>query len=51
MPPTGKDGTTSYTLNPIQAENSQLVFYETCLVVQGKTQLCVDQSFMIWGNP
>ncbi|MBN2044323.1 MAG: hypothetical protein JW757_04815 [Anaerolineales bacterium] len=51
MPPTGEDGTTSYTLNPIQAENSQLVFYETCLVVQGKTQLCVDQSFMIWGNP
>ena len=51
MPPTAEDGTTSYTLSPIQAENSQLVVYEACLQVQGETQVCVAQSFMIWGNP
>lgn len=51
MPPTAEDGTTSYTLSPIQAENSQLVFYEACLQVQGETQVCVAESFMIWGNP
>jgi hypothetical protein len=51
MPPTDENGTTSYTLTPVQGENSELVFYEACLQVQGETQLCVEQSFMIWGNP
>jgi hypothetical protein len=51
MPPTEENGITSFTLDPVQGENGDLVFYETCLLVQGETQLCVEQTFMIWGNP
>ncbi len=51
MPPTIADGTTSFTLPPVAGENGDLIFYETCLLVQGNEQLCVEQSFMIWGNP
>jgi len=51
MPPTAENGVTSLILEPIAADNGDLVFYDACLVVQGATQLCVEQSFMIWGNP
>lgn len=51
MPPTAENGVTSLTLDPVVADNGDLVFYNACLVVQGATQLCVEQSFMIWGNP
>ena len=51
MPPTAENGVTSITLDPVVADNGDLVFYDACLVVQGATQLCVEQSFMIWGNP
>jgi hypothetical protein len=51
MPPTQDNGTTTYTLDPVVAENGDLVLYEACLVVEGTSQLCVQQSFMIWGNP
>ncbi len=51
MPLTQENGTTSYTLDPVVAENGDLVFYQACLVDDGGSQLCVEQSFMIWGNP
>ena len=51
MPPTAENGVTSLTLDPVVAQNGDLVFYDACLMVQGTTQLCVEQSFMIWGNP
>jgi hypothetical protein len=51
MPPTSESGSTSFTLNPVAGINGELVFYETCLVVQGEAQQCVQNSFLIWGNP
>lgn len=52
MPATAADGSSTYTLAPIQGENGDLVYYEACLYVQsGVDPACVEQSFMIWGNP
>ena len=51
MPPTQENGITTFTLAPVDAENGDLVFYTACLEVEGASQLCVEQSFMIWGNP
>lgn len=51
MPPTGEDGLTSITLEPIAGRNGELVIYEACLQIQGAESACVQQSFLIWGNP
>lgn len=52
IPATGEDGTASYTLAPIEGDNGDLVYYEACLYVQADMEpACVQQSFMIWGNP
>ncbi len=52
MPATGADGTSTYTLPPIQGDNGDLVYYEACLYAQsGVDPACVQQSFLIWGNP
>jgi len=51
MPPTNEDGLTSITLEPIAGQNGELVIYEACLQVQGAESACVQQSFLIWGNP
>ena len=52
MPATAQDGTSTYTLAPIAGENGDLVYYEACLYVQSDVDpACVEQSFMIWGNP
>ncbi len=51
MPASGPDGVTSFTLEPIAGENGDLVYYEACLYVQNMEPACVQQSFLIWGNP
>ena len=51
MPATGDDGLTSVTLEPIAGQNGELVIYEACLQIDGAESACVQQTFLIWGNP
>jgi hypothetical protein len=51
FPPTGKDGKTTKTLDPIPAQNGTLVPYKVCLSMSSKDLFCVKESFVIWGNP
>ncbi|MEJ2757290.1 MAG: hypothetical protein P8046_02300 [Anaerolineales bacterium] len=52
MPATDEDGNSTFTLPPVQGENGDLVYYEACLYVQNNMEpACVQQSFLIWGNP
>jgi len=51
MPATGEDGMTGITLEPIAGQNGELVFYEACLYLPNAEPACVQQSFLIWGNP
>ncbi len=51
MPPTNESGMTSYTLNPVAGENGNLVRYSTCLTFADQSPVCMEQLFMIWGNP
>lgn len=51
LQPTDQDGKTSITLEPIVAENSDLVPYEICLQLPDGTFECINDVFMIWGNP
>jgi hypothetical protein len=51
MPATGEDGLTGVTLEPIVGQNGELVIYEACLYIQNADPACVQQSFLIWGNP
>lgn len=51
MPATGKEGLSSINLDPIIGLNGDLVIYEACLQITNADPACVQQSFMIWGNP
>lgn len=51
MPATGEDGISNITLEPIAGQNGELVIYETCLHIENAESACVQQSFLIWGNP
>jgi hypothetical protein len=51
MPATDEDGLTSVTLEPIAGQNGELVIYEACLQIDRAESACVQQSFLIWGNP
>lgn len=51
LEPTDENGYTSYTLAPIPGENGNLVRYEACLNYGDLPPVCVEQVFMIWGNP
>jgi hypothetical protein len=50
MYPTGEDGKTQSTLDPIVAENGRVIPYIVCVIFQGGEQLCVDDSFIIWNT-
>ena len=51
MPPTDQEGKTSYQMAPIPGQNGSLVRYEACLIFADQPPACVEQVFMIWGNP
>jgi hypothetical protein len=51
LPPTNHKGITSFTLDPIEGNNGDLVRYEVCLTYGDFPPVCVEQIFMIWGNP
>lgn len=51
MYPTGEDGQTRLTLEPIQAQNGTLIPYQVCSFFLGGEQLCVRDTFTIWNNP
>jgi len=51
LPTTNQEGLTGYTLPPIAGDNGDLVRYEACLFYQDLPPICVEQIFMIWGNP
>lgn len=50
MYPTGEDGKTQLTLDPIVAENGKVIPYKVCVFFQGGEQLCVEDSFLIWNT-
>lgn len=50
FPPSNESGQTQLTLPPIAAENGKLVPYRVCLSAFGSAEVCVNESFMIWGN-
>jgi hypothetical protein len=51
FPPTGADGKTTKSLDPIEAQNGTLVPYQVCLSTASKELFCVKESFVVWGNP
>ncbi|MCW5875703.1 MAG: hypothetical protein KIS85_02365 [Anaerolineales bacterium] len=50
FPPSDEGGQTQLTLPPIAAPNGTLVAYRVCLSAFGAAEVCVSESFMIWGN-
>jgi hypothetical protein len=51
MLPTGEDGTSYLKLDPIDVENGTLIPYQVCLYDLGGQDKCVEDSFMVWGEP
>lgn len=51
MYPTGQDGSTFMTLDPIQAPSGTLIPYEVCIVNQNSETFCVRDNFLIWQGP
>lgn len=50
FPPSNESGQTQLTLPPVQAVNGRMVPYRVCLSAFGAPEVCVHESFMIWGN-
>lgn len=50
MYPTGEDGQTRLTLEPVEAPNGTLIPYQVCSFFLGGEQLCVRDTFTIWNN-
>jgi hypothetical protein len=51
MLPTGDDGTSYLKLDPIDVQNGTLVPYQVCFHGLGGQDRCVEDSFMVWGEP
>lgn len=51
FPPTGENGQTALTLDPISAPNGALIAYQVCLAGIGEDELCVNDNFLIWNYP
>ncbi|MEJ2348836.1 MAG: hypothetical protein P8Y03_03525 [Anaerolineales bacterium] len=51
FPPTGDNGQTALTLDPISAPNGALIAYQVCLDGIGDDRLCVNDNFLIWNYP
>jgi hypothetical protein len=46
--PTGGDGNTSITLDPISGPNGAIVQYEVCVIGSVSPQVCFSRSYTIW---
>lgn len=51
MYPTGEDGLTQMTIDPIDAPPGTVISYQVCIVSPGGAKTCVQESFLIWINP
>jgi hypothetical protein len=50
LPPTDSTGQSAIRLEPIQAPNGTIIPYRVCLVGFNPDD-CVEDAFLIWGNP
>jgi hypothetical protein len=50
-PPTDQKGYTTFELPPLQAKNGSMIIYKVCLNDPGNSPICVEESYIIWGNP
>jgi hypothetical protein len=51
LPTTNENGETGITIPPISGENGSMIQYKVCLPIEGHESVCVENLFMIWGNP
>lgn len=51
FPKTGENGTSTLSLNPIDAPHGTVIAYDVCVGSQGETSNCTNESYLIWGNP
>ena len=51
LAPTGTDGQTSVTLDPIEAPNGSSILYQACVVSVLDRPVCLQGMFLIWDNP
>ena len=51
FPPTGDDGQTLLTLDPIEGQNGTLIPYQVCISSLTSEIFCVQDSFVIWNTP
>jgi hypothetical protein len=50
FPPTSEGGLTQLTVPAVLAQNGTLVPYRVCLEGFGVSEVCSNESYMIWGN-
>lgn len=50
FPPTGADGQTMLSLEPVPAPTGTLIIYEVCLEAFQGARKCVEQSYLIWNS-
>ncbi|MGH2581705.1 MAG: hypothetical protein ACRDFQ_02260 [Anaerolineales bacterium] len=50
FPPTNENGLTELTVPIVFAQNGTLVPYKVCLEGFGVSEVCANESYMIWGN-
>jgi hypothetical protein len=46
--PTGTDGNTSITLDPINGPNGAIINYQVCMIGSASPQVCFSRSYTIW---
>ncbi len=51
FPATGSNGQSQIKLAPINGQNGDLIEYRICLDHPEAGQICVEETFLIWGNP
>jgi hypothetical protein len=51
MYPTGSDGQTRLTIEPVDAPSGTLIPYQVCIYNLGNRQYCFSESFLIWVGP
>ncbi len=51
LTPTDASGHTALLLQPIAAPNGTMIPYQVCLINLKSEQACIQESYMIWGNP
>jgi hypothetical protein len=51
LTPTDATGHTALLLQPISAPNGTMIPYQVCLINIKSEQACIQETYMIWGNP